>query len=94
MMAQGHVRFSIRFLRNDPNIAHFVVEGTATGRQLGAGSYGAVEEVIMHAGGLRNSGSIFITIILYWIIEFRPNFGYGIYTGPPKLGRYYGSKLY
>ena len=48
-MAQGHVRFSIRFLRNDPNIAHFVVEGTATGRQLGAGSYGAVEEVTNHA---------------------------------------------
>ena len=44
-MAQGHVRFSIQFLRNDPNIAHFVVEGTTTGRQLGAGSYGSVEEV-------------------------------------------------
>ena len=34
-----------QFLRNDPNIAHFVVEGDATGRQLGIGSYGSVEEV-------------------------------------------------
>ena len=34
-----------QFLRNDPNIAHFVVEGGATGRQLGVGSYGSVEEV-------------------------------------------------
>ena len=81
MMAQGHVRFSIRFLRNDPNIAHFVVEGTATGRQLGAGSYGAVEEVTMHAcRGAKNFRLYyFYNNILYWIIEFEPNFGYGIY---------------
>ena len=32
-------------LQNDPNIARFVVEGTTTGRQLGIGSYGSVEEV-------------------------------------------------
>ena len=32
-------------IQNDPNIARFVVEGTTTGRQLGTGSYGSVEEV-------------------------------------------------
>ena len=32
-------------LRNDPNLARFVVEGKATGKQLGSGSYGSVEEV-------------------------------------------------
>ena len=32
-------------IQNDPNIARFVVEGTTTGRQLGIGSYGSVEEV-------------------------------------------------
>ena len=41
IMAQGrHLA-----LQNDPNIARFVVEGTATNRQLGIGSYGSVEEV-------------------------------------------------
>ena len=35
-------------LRNDPNLARFVVEGIATGKQLGTGSYGAVEEVRNH----------------------------------------------
>ena len=32
-------------LRNDRNLARFVVDGRATGRQLGTGSYGSVEEV-------------------------------------------------
>ena len=36
-------RFQV--FQNDPNIARFVVEGTSTGRQLGVGSYGSVEEV-------------------------------------------------
>ena len=36
-------RFQV--LQNDPNIARFVLEGTAIGRQLGIGSYGSVEEV-------------------------------------------------
>ena len=32
--------------QNDPNIAAFLVEGSiVTGRQLGVGSYGSVEEV-------------------------------------------------
>ena len=35
----------LRALRNDRNLARFVVEGRATGRQLGTGSYGSVEEV-------------------------------------------------
>ena len=34
-------------LQNEPNIAHFLVEGTTTGRQLGIGSYGSVEEVVI-----------------------------------------------
>ena len=32
-------------LRNSPDIARFVIEGEANGRQLGTGSYGSVEEV-------------------------------------------------
>ena len=44
-MAQRHVQFHV--LHTDPNFARFVVEGTATGRQLGIGSYGSVEEVAM-----------------------------------------------
>ena len=39
-------RFQV--IQNDPNIARFVVEGTTTGRQLGIGSYGSVEEVCYH----------------------------------------------
>ena len=43
-MAQRQ-RQRLRALRNDPNLARFVVEGVTTGKQLGTGSYGAVEEV-------------------------------------------------
>ena len=32
-------------LRNDPNLARYVVTGQPTGMQLGSGSYGTVEEV-------------------------------------------------
>ena len=35
----------LRALRNDRNLARFVVEGRTTGRKLGTGSYGSVEEV-------------------------------------------------
>ena len=42
-MAQRQRQF--RAIRNDRNLARFVVEGRATGKQLGTGSYGSVEEV-------------------------------------------------
>ena len=32
-------------LQNDPDLAPFIMEGRPTGRQLGGGSYGSVEEV-------------------------------------------------
>ena len=32
-------------LRNDQNLARYVIEGRSTGNQLGTGSYGSVEEV-------------------------------------------------
>ena len=32
-------------LRNNQDLARFVIEGEANGRQLGIGSYGSVEEV-------------------------------------------------
>ena len=32
-------------LRDDRQLARFVIEGRATGKQLGTGSYGSVEEV-------------------------------------------------
>ena len=34
-------------LRNDPQLTRFVVEGRTTGKALGVGSYGSVEEVII-----------------------------------------------
>ena len=43
IMAQRQRQF--RAIRNDRQLARFVVEGRATGRQLGTGSYGSVEEV-------------------------------------------------
>ena len=46
MMAERQQRQRLRALRNDRNLARFVVEGRATGKQLGTGSYGSVEEVI------------------------------------------------
>ena len=45
-MAERQQRQRLRVLRNDRNLARFVVEGRATGKQLGTGSYGSVEEVI------------------------------------------------
>ena len=44
-MAERYQRQRLRALRNDRNLARFVVEGRATGKQLGTGSYGSVEEV-------------------------------------------------
>ena len=32
-------------LQNHPNLSCFIVEGRATGKQLGTGSYGSVEEL-------------------------------------------------
>ena len=32
-------------LRNDQNLARYVIEGRSTGKQLGTGSYGSVQEV-------------------------------------------------
>ena len=37
----------MRAIQNDRNLARFVVDGTATGKQLGTGSYGSVEEVLI-----------------------------------------------
>ena len=45
VMAERYQRQRLRALRNDRNLARFVVEGRATGKQLGTGSYGSVEEV-------------------------------------------------
>ena len=44
-MAERQQRQRLRALRNDRDLARFVVEGRATGKQLGTGSYGSVEEV-------------------------------------------------
>ena len=32
-------------IQHHPNLSRFMVEGRATGKQLGTGSYGSVEEV-------------------------------------------------
>ena len=49
MMARQPTRqqgsFRLHALRDNPDIANFVIEGESNGRQLGTGSYGSVEEV-------------------------------------------------
>ena len=47
-MAERQQRQRLRALRNNRQLSRFVVEGRATGKQLGTGSYGSVEEV--HVG--------------------------------------------
>ena len=59
MMAQRRRR-RLRDLRNDQNLAQFMLEGTVTGKQLGTGSYGSVEEVG------KNRGSIMIATTSYY----------------------------
>ena len=46
-MAEQQQRQSLRALRDNHQLARFIVEGRATGKQLGTGSYGSVEEVAM-----------------------------------------------
>ena len=48
-MAERRQSQRLQALRNDRNLARFVVEGRATGNQLGTGSYGSVEEVYMYS---------------------------------------------
>ena len=40
------LRGQFRALSNDRNLRRFVVQARPTGRQLGTGSYGTVEEVL------------------------------------------------
>ena len=44
-MAAQRQRQRLLGLRNDPQLRPYVQEGTATGKQLGTGSYGSVVEV-------------------------------------------------
>ena len=44
-MAGRQQRQRLRTLRDNRQLARFIVEGRATGKQLGTGSYGSVEEV-------------------------------------------------
>ena len=46
MMAERQQRQRLRALRNNRDIARFTVQGRATGKQLGTGSYGSMEEVL------------------------------------------------
>ena len=48
MMAERQQRQRLRALRNNRDIARFTVQGRATGKQLGTGSYGSVEEVFKY----------------------------------------------
>ena len=45
IMAERRQRQRLRALRDNRQLARFMVEGRATGKQLGTGSYGSVEEV-------------------------------------------------
>ena len=44
-MAERQQRQRLRALQNNRQLARFTVQGRATGKQLGTGSYGSVEEV-------------------------------------------------
>ena len=44
-MAERQQKQRLRALRNDRQLARFIVEGRPTEKQLGTGSYGSVEEV-------------------------------------------------
>ena len=44
-MAERQQRQRLRALQNNRQLARFIVQGRATGKQLGTGSYGSVEEV-------------------------------------------------
>ena len=44
-MVERQQRNRLRALREDRHLARFVIAGRTTGKQLGAGSYGSVEEV-------------------------------------------------
>ena len=44
-MAERQQRQRLRTLQNNRQLARFTVQGRATGKQLGTGSYGSVEEV-------------------------------------------------
>jgi hypothetical protein len=44
-MAERQQRQRLRALQNNHQLARFTVQGSATGKQLGTGSYGSVEEV-------------------------------------------------
>ena len=45
IMAERQQRQRLRALRDNRQLARFIVVGRATGKQLGTGSYGSVEEV-------------------------------------------------
>ena len=47
IMAERQQRQRLRTLRDNRQLARYIVEGRATGKQLGTGSYGSVEEVAM-----------------------------------------------
>ena len=44
-MAHIQLRTQFRALHDDENLRHFVIEARSTGRKLGVGAYGTVEEV-------------------------------------------------
>ena len=45
-MAERQQQQRLRVLQNNRQLARFTVRGRATGKQLGTGSYGSVEEVL------------------------------------------------
>ena len=60
-MVDRQQRQRLRALREDRHLARFVIEGRATGKQLGTGSYGSVEEVYM---GMLLTGNLYLLSML------------------------------
>ena len=67
MMAERQQSQRLRALRNNRDIARFTVQGRATGKQLGTGSYGSVEEVIY----IISAFNIMIVLSIEAILIFR-----------------------
>ena len=67
-------------LRNDQNLARFVIDGESYGRHLGTGSYGSVEEVslklIQSASQLNDYYQC--SLILIWPFSVDNNQRFGV----------------
>ena len=68
-MVERQQRQRLRALREDRHLARFVIEGRATGKQLGTGSYGSVEEVLIELLTKFCNDSVFMCLLIYTLSD-------------------------